>query len=81
MTQPDTISDLRVIEEATFAAFCAIAEQLDLDRLQRSLLLQHDTIASSGMPRCEDVAAVLFRFGRAVIQIEALRDSKRTPSH
>lgn len=81
MTEPETITDTRVIEEATFAALCAIAEQLDLDRLQRCLLKQHDTIARSGSPRCDDVAAVLFRFGRAVIQIEALRDSKRTPSH
>ena len=70
------ISDTRVIEEATFAALCVIAEQLDLERLQRSLLLAHDRTAASGLSRCEDVAAVLRRFGQAVATMDQRRDGK-----
>ena len=59
----------------------ALAEQLDLDRAIFAIKKQHDLIAESGLPRCEEVSSALARIGISLTDLADMRESKKTPSH
>lgn len=60
MTEPETLTDFEVLEEAVLSVFVAFARQLDLDQLLIDLLHQRET----GMRAWRDL-------GAEVVEVEA----------